>query len=254
MKYLATDLDNTLITSNRGSGMDSLGVLFRLIKENNWGLLYVTARSISSVMELIKGYNLNIPDYLVSQMGTKIHKSGNTSKEIIEWQEIIKSNNPAWDAAKIITVLKNIRNISMQENNENNEYKISFYIHHIQYIGEILDIVSASLKKINISANITITNNPEKNMAYLDILPFKVNKYFALKCLANFIGFDDLIYAGDSENDLAVLNSKFKSILVNNASLDMKKKVMNSGCYIAKENYSSGIIEGLKHYCWVTDF
>jgi 3-deoxy-D-manno-octulosonate 8-phosphate phosphatase KdsC-like HAD superfamily phosphatase len=74
---------------------------------------------------------------------------------------------------------------------------------------------------------------------------------------------DNTIFSGDSGNDLDVLMSPIKSILVANAHLEMKEKIQSAmnqfdlkdSIYIAQGtssklngNYSAGILEGIFHY------
>ena len=79
------------------------------------------------------------------------------------------------------------------------------------------------------------------------------------------LGFDltNTVFAGDSGNDLAVLTSHIKSVLVGNACSrvreDSLQQALNMGeanaLYFAKGgflgmngNYSAGILEGVAHY------
>jgi len=99
----------------------------------------------------------------------------------------------------------------------------------------------------------------------LDVLPASANKRHAIEFLMKQLGFDlsNTIFAGDSGNDLAVLTSPIRSVLVANASSDVrdeaKQLALNLGqidaLYFAhgdflgmNGNYSAGILEGVAHY------
>ncbi len=74
---------------------------------------------------------------------------------------------------------------------------------------------------------------------------------------------EEVIFAGDSGNDLPVLSSQINSVLVDNASNDIKSEAQQlaavsgnaDSLYIANSsqlemngNYSAGVLEGVWHY------
>ena len=259
MKYLATDLDKTLIPNGNAPYDKTLELLFEVINTNNFGLIYVTGRSLSSVIELINIYKLMKPSFIISQVGTKIYSLKNEPIEIKIWNQSIKDNNPNWSYTRIKNILSNNLKIELQNFSEQNEYKISYFIRNYNNANQISNEVQSQLKEKGIKSQIVLHKENETKIVYLDILPKGVNKYYSLKFLEKNFEINDLIYSGDSGNDLDVFKSDIKGILVKNASQEIKDEVLkyNCNCYISSGknningNYSSGIIEGLVHYEWI---
>ena len=104
-------------------------------------------------------------------------------------------------------------------------------------------------------------------LGLLDILPNSVSKVSALEFLVKTLQVDNskVVYTGDSGNDILPLSGHWKSIIVKNAPEKVKAEVLVhktkadslENLYIAKGmnglngNYSSGIIEGLKHFGFI---
>ena len=99
----------------------------------------------------------------------------------------------------------------------------------------------------------------------LDVLPASASKQHAIEYLMLQLGFtlDNTVFAGDSGNDMAVLTSPIHSVLVANATDEVRhrarQQVLNLGqqeaLYFARGgfldmngNYSAGILEGIAHY------
>jgi hypothetical protein len=99
----------------------------------------------------------------------------------------------------------------------------------------------------------------------LDILPGNAGKREAIEFLMAQLGFEnkEVIFAGDSGNDISVMASPIQAVLVANASDEVKQAARQqaeaNGCgnqlYLAQGNfhglngnYSSGILEGVVHY------
>jgi len=94
-----------------------------------------------------------------------------------------------------------------------------------------------------------------------DLLPEAASKLAAVNFLAARTGVssDRMIYAGDSGNDLEVLTSEVKAILVANAIEAVKRQAQQAApantLYLAQGNfmemngnYAAGLLEGLVHY------
>ena len=99
----------------------------------------------------------------------------------------------------------------------------------------------------------------------LDVLPGNASKLHAVDFLRQQLGFtlDEVLFAGDSGNDLAVLASAIPAVLVANAAPEVKdtaqKQAQDNGhasaLYLASGrnsgmngNYAAGILEGVWHF------
>ena len=125
--------------------------------------------------------------------------------------------------------------------------------------------IEQRIKDRHIKANLIWSVDETTHTGLLDILPASANKLHAIHFLLEQKGFatDHCLFAGDSGNDLEVLCSDIPSVLVNNATDDVKKQALQMAStqattdklYLAKGeflgmngNYAAGILEGLAHY------
>ena len=105
----------------------------------------------------------------------------------------------------------------------------------------------------------------QANMGLLDILPACAGKRQAIEFLMQHLDYDlnETIFAGDSGNDISVMVGPIHSILVANASDEIREYAIKKAkannqmqsLYIAQGdylgmngNYSAGILEGVAHY------
>ncbi len=108
------------------------------------------------------------------------------------------------------------------------------------------------------------------NIGLLDILPKYATKLTALEYLRQKLGYskDEVVYCGDSGNDILPLTFGYKSILVRNAIPEIKKTVRQlsiqknviDSLHIIKEGhgslngyYVSGILLGLLKFGIVSE-
>ena len=99
----------------------------------------------------------------------------------------------------------------------------------------------------------------------LDVLPERATKYHAIRFLMGHKGFSeqDTVFAGDSGNDLPVLSSSLRTVLVANAAEEVREEAQHlsatrgtsDSLYLARGdflgmngNYSAGILEGIAHF------
>jgi len=141
---------------------------------------------------------------------------------------------------------------------------LSYYISLKYDHKKLLKKIKLRLEEVNIKSNLIWSVDEEKNIGLLDILPKSANKYQAINYLMNKENFtlENTVFAGDSGNDLDVLVSPIKSILVANAHEEIKNIIQKmqleeavNYIYIAQGkylnlngNYSAGILEGIVYY------
>lgn len=230
----ATDLDGTLIGDE--TSLVELNTIIRwLKKQSNFKLVYVTARSIDSYRDLALAGQLLQPDALITSLGTEIYVGPALSK-LHDWPMTVD-----WRADSVRESLRVITGLTDQPLSEQNEFKVSYYIQD----NRMFELVKETLRGYSLEAMYSGTR-------YLDILPKGVHKGSAVKHLADTWGIDlsDVISAGDSPNDIAMLEG-YKSIVVGNAQqllLDWVVSGNHGKTYLADGRYGAGVIEGLRNY------
>jgi hydroxymethylpyrimidine pyrophosphatase-like HAD family hydrolase len=92
----------------------------------------------------------------------------------------------------------------------------------------------------------------------LDLLPAGVAKDFAIRYLHDHTGVhsEDLVYAGDSGNDLAAMLTGFKVVVVGNATPGLRERLTDRGgelgildrLFFAEASFAAGVLEGCRHF------
>ncbi len=265
MKIIAADLDRTVIPNGVETDDDSLGQFRFVLQESELDLIYVTARSITSVKRAIQRYNLPLPSAVIGQVGTTLHlRKENEFVPVTEWDETILAMSCGWDRNLLRTELTQLNGLILQDEKEQNQFKLSFTLEDYNQMAVIVPEVEKIVNQISgESAEVTASADLNSGVAYVDILPRSVSKYSALEFYRNqrAISRDMFLCCGDSENDLSMLLSEYPSLLVNNASESVKKivekrkvgtpAIVASGRFGRSGNYGSGIVEGLIVHGWV---
>ena len=272
MYVIATDLDRTLLPNGNQKYDGSMKIFNEIIKKEKLKLIYVTGRSLKLVEEAEREYHIALPDYLVAEVGTKIYSNEkNKLVENEEWTKIIDSVTPNWNTELFKDELSIVKGIRLQEKDKQNRFKLSYYIDDLRNSDKVVRGVTkiikagcaeeSTIKACCSEAAIVYSVDETYNIGLLDILPKFATKLTALEYLRKKLKLKkaEIVYCGDSGNDILPLTYGYKSILVRNAIVGVKNAVKEISIqkdiidylYIAqgykKLNgyYVSGIIEGL---------
>ncbi len=264
---LCTDMDRTLIPN--GLAIESKFARSRFndfVVAPEITLVYVTGRDKGLVIQAMDDYDLPFPDYAITDVGTKIYKIENQKwHEIQDWTQQI---NVDWQGKSITDIqnrLTNIADLTLQESEKQNHHKLSYYVDLTCNKQSLLKTIDVILCQAGIAANVIWSVDDEMKVGLLDILPKSANKLHAVTFLQQRLHYksEEILFAGDSGNDLDVMSSIIPSVLVANASDDIREmarkladKSGNSArLYCANGhkgmngNYAAGILEGVWHFC-----
>jgi len=264
---ICTDLDRTLIPNGEQPESPRARPLFRqLVSSPQITLAYVTGRDQVLVQEAIAEYELPIPNFVIADVGSTIYETKNNQwLHLTDWDKQISVDWQYKTQPDLVPFFTNFDQIKLQEITKQGLHKLSYYVSLEAELEPIIIKIRSKLETEKIQANIIWSIDEKAQIGLLDILPISANKYHAIAYLMKNRNFtlDNTIFSGDSGNDLDVLMSPIKSILVSNATLEMKQKmqsIMNNNnlvnsIYIAQGdylnmngNYSAGILEGIFHY------
>lgn len=264
---LCTDLDRTLLPN--GGQVESPGARERfatLASQPDVTLVYVTGRHRELVQHAIKEYGLLQPAYAITDVGSTIYRVEQNQWHLkSDWEiEIARDWNDK-NHATLCELLHELADLQLQESSKQNTYKLSFYLPlHTDY-KTLLKKMETQLATHGIRASLIWSIDETAAIGLLDVLPERANKLQAIEFLARQMdfGIDDILFSGDSGNDLAVLASAIPSVLVANASTEVKHAAQTQATaakhadalYIAhgdfhnmNGNYSAGILEGIAHF------
>ena len=233
---LVTDIDNTLL----GGPEEDIQKLMTILKENEsrMGFAVATGRSLESAAEVLEKNNIITPDIIIPSVGSEIFY-GPEHYYDKGWETHISKN---WKRERIINILQSIEFLQFQHDDAQKKYKISCLMEPVK------DYMAALHNKLNYNGlryNLIYSHNK-----YLDILPFRASKGKALKYISYKwnIPLCNFIVCGDSGNDEEMLRGDTSGIVVGNYSSELERLRNSRNVYFAKNNFASGIIEGIVHY------
>lgn len=273
-KILATDLDGTLIPlADHEPNQRDLHRLKQSLVAHQTVLVFVTGRHLDSVMAAIDEYALPQPDWILCDVGSSVFRPESNGTDRLD-----KSLDPTTDAifvpeteyqrhlqgllgefslAEVRERLSDIENLQLQEPEKQGQFKLSYYADalHLDSLGEQID---ARLKKLGCHCQLIASVDPFTGDGLIDLLPPGVSKAFALNWWARFSGAteDEIVFSGDSGNDLAAMSAGFRTIVVGNASDKLKQQVQDihdqqgwqDRLYQSEELATSAVLAGCRHF------
>lgn len=264
---LCTDLDRTVIPNGRApehpAARRSFADFCRLPEVD---LVYVTGRHRALVKQAIQSYDLPEPDFAITDVGTRIYRivSGQWL-ELTQWGEEIAADWHGKSHAEIKEALSPLPQLRLQEESKQNTHKLSYYLSLEADREEVLAGVAQRLRRMGVDASLIWSIDEAEEIGLLDVLPRNATKLHGIQFLQQLLGYpaDAVIFAGDSGNDLPVLASSIRSVLVANAGAEIKRQAQqlaegnNHGeaLYLAVDanfplggNYTAGVLQGVWHF------
>ncbi|MDJ0807803.1 MAG: HAD-IIB family hydrolase [Gammaproteobacteria bacterium] len=264
MKILATDLDRTLLPNGHWpADAGAIDLFNELTQKHEVMVVYVTGRNLRLTENAIKEFGIRYPDVLIGDVGTSIRKYEQGGwKPNGGWDAHIRQTCPRWDAVAVCNAVAGIDGLIEQEREHCGPFKQSYYVDHDKS-STILKAVDEQVKN-QFDEVIIYSYDSQSGSGLLDILPKSATKQTALEYIAEELGANksDVVFCGDSGNDIFPLTAGFAGVLVRNADdqliAGVKKAVDENATlkvYFAKGDfkglngfYTSGVIEGAYHY------
>ncbi len=264
MKILATDLDRTLLPNGKWEGdPNAIKIFNKLTQKNDILVVYVTGRNLNLTEQAINEFGVQYPDFLCGDVGTTIRKFENGNWHFDEgWISHVKKQSPKWDAISIRDAVAGIEGMREQEAEHQNQFKQSYYVDHNkkeEILEQLNEVVKGKYDEV-----IVYSFDSQDGKGLIDFLPESATKQTALEYVAEKFSVDkgEVVFCGDSGNDIFPLTAGFRGVLVKNADDQLVANVKqamqqnpNLQAYFAKGdfkglngNYTSGVIEGAYHY------
>ena len=264
MKILATDLDRTLLPNGHWEADPQAIELFNeLTVEHETLVVYVTGRNLDLTEKAIEEYGVRHPDVLCGDVGTTIRSYGKDRwTPDPGWDAHVRRVSPRWDAVAIRDAVAAIDGLREQESEHQNAFKQSYYVDHARRQA-VLEEVDERIKG-KFDEVIVYSFDSQDGKGLLDFLPASATKQTALEYVAEARGCPkgEVVFCGDSGNDIFPLTAGFRGVLVRNADDQLVANVKAAQerdptlmVYFAKGGvrglsgyYTSGVIEGAYHY------
>jgi HAD superfamily hydrolase (TIGR01484 family) len=274
---VCTDLDRTLIAN--GPQPESAGARARfdaLVARPEVMLTYVSGRHRRLITRAISTYRLPRPDFVVADVGTTIYEAGGRRRwrRSEAWEDRIAVDWNGKSRTELMELLNDLPDLRPQERSKQNRFKLSYYLPLTFERDRLDDEIRHRMERYGVNGRLIWSIDDPAGVGLLDILPARASKLHALEYLMRRHGFDltDTVFCGDSGNDLEVLVSPIPSVLVANASDEVRAQALEladrnghgAGLYAARGglfgmngNYSAGMLEGIAHFyprtlAWMT--
>lgn len=264
---LCSDMDRTVIPNGmQPESLDARQRFSDFCALPEVTLVYVTGRHLALVKQAIKNYALPEPDFLITDVGTNIYQFQYQQwHELLSWNEEIAKDWKGKSHEQIKQLFSHITDLNLQEVSKQNTYKLSYYIPLQIDKDDVIAQMQRCLDEVGVDASLIWSIDEPKGIGLLDVLPKNATKLHAIEFLYQQLGYDskEVIFAGDSGNDLPVLSSEIPSVLVANATNEVKQMACNLAkqynqedrLYLAKAqyltmngNYAAGVLEGVWHF------
>ncbi|MFW5989213.1 MAG: HAD-IIB family hydrolase, partial [Desulfosudaceae bacterium] len=237
--FMITDIDETLI----GEDNSKLNELLKIIRDNRekMGFGVATGRTIESTIDHLKKHNIDIPDVMITSVGSELYY-GKDLQYSNGWASHIAKN---WDRRKITALLKEVDFLEYQKEDTQRQFKISY---NMPPGKDRLATIHNILLKNKCRYKLIYSHNK-----YLDILPYRASKGKAIRYLSYKWGIplSHFLVCGDSGNDEEMLKGDVKAIVVGNYSEELKHLKGGRHIFFARSPCAAGIIEGMQHYRFV---
>ncbi len=264
---LCADMDRTAIPNGlQPEHPDARKRFAALCARPDVTLAYVTGRHKELVQDAIREWNLPEPDYAVTDVGTVIYRVAHGAwKERPEWAAEIGKDWKGKARADLLAVLGELPHVRLQEPEKQNPHKVSFYLSDAENADAVMRQMRERLDGAAVEAELIWSVDETEHVGLLDVLPRHATKRHAVEFLRQHLGYapSEVVFAGDSGNDLSVMESAVPSVLVANATDEVKRRARElaeqsghpSRLYIASGRYmdmngyyAAGILEGIWHF------
>jgi HAD superfamily hydrolase (TIGR01484 family) len=255
-RILASDLDGTLIPSDR-----ALIAAFNASVRGRRGLClaYVTGRHRELALAGIEDHGLARPGFLICDVGTSLYaRTADGWSLDSDYASQLAASWHGQDGNVVAEALNEIAALSEQEPERQSRFKRSYYVRGDQDPMASVETARRTLAVRGLEANVIYSEDPATGVGLLDVLPQGASKDSALRHLVALCKLrpDQVVYAGDSENDVPVFLGGTRSIVVGNTPDTVKEQVraqavrdgFSDRVYFARAHVLAGVLEGCEHF------
>jgi sucrose-phosphate synthase len=199
-----------------------------------------TGRRLDAALRLLLKHRVPQPDVLVTSLGTAIHYAPHLTEDT-SWRAHIDRD---WNPAAVRRVLADLPGIEPQLDREQSRFKLSWYIDPdlAPEPGEF----DRLLRQAELAANCFVSFGQ-----YLDVVPSRASKGFALRWVANCWGIplERILATGGSGADAEMLRGNTLGVIVANRHQEELAELTElERVYLATRAHAAGILEAIDHY------
>ncbi|MEM9368467.1 MAG: HAD-IIB family hydrolase [Planctomycetota bacterium] len=246
VRCMATDLDGTLLPLVEDpAAMQAMRVLGDWFAVSKCPLVFVTGRHMASVVEAMDTFQTPLPETVLCDVGASCYQrvaieqdgAGDDRFEVAgvayvrqhSYDRALAKLTAGCDLNDVRSRIADLPGFRLQEAEKQGDNKLSYYVDasELEASRERLeDYLSERELPLGVIASI----DPFHGSGLVDVLPAGVSKAWALEWMCR--EFDlrpcEVLFCGDSSNDLHALTAGFCSGLVGNADRSLAARVQES--------------------------
>lgn len=264
---LCTDLDRTLLPNGPQPESEGARQAFKnWVYQHKPILAFVSGRRLALQEAAIDAFDLPWPAYAITDVGAALYcRVEHGWEKDGEWDRHLAACWGTHSVADLADGLADLSEMVLQDAAAQAPFKLSFEVEDIASGHRLVEVIKARLAALNVDATVVWSVDETEPMGLLDVLPARAGKLNAVRWLAVRCGLplQQVLYAGDSGNDLEVLASEIPAILVANATAEVRDQAQKlaqlhgnetqlylaSGGYLGMNgHYAAGILEGISHF------
>jgi len=236
-RLLVTDLDGILVDADE-EGRTKLQHRLLEVRETML-LVYVSGQNLYEQLNAIEENELLQSDYIVSSVGTEIHRLPAASP-LDEWYRYLQTGFKRDDIVSFLS--ETAPYLELQPEEHQTPLKVSYFWESA--LWEEIDDLQRALIQAGLPVKVIYSTN-----VYLDIIPERAGIGAAVKFLVDSLVLmpNQVFVCGNSGNDIDLFQYGFRGIVVGNATRELKKAV-ELRAYFSHSSDAAGLLEGLEHY------
>ncbi len=231
------DLDRNLL-----GDMDALVDFVALMKAHRKQVSFgiVTGRSLKSALSAIRKHKIPQPDVLIASLGTEIYYAPNLTEDTA-WKRHIAHQ---WNRDAVQLVLEALPGLTKQPKNCQTAHKLSYYLD--PEVAPDIEEINSLLLQHEQTVNVIYSQGQ-----FLDILPYRASKGFALRWVAEQVNIplENMLVAGGSGADEDMMRGNTQAVVVANLhDQELSELADIEQVYFSEQSHAAGIIEAIEHY------
>jgi HAD superfamily hydrolase (TIGR01484 family) len=235
-RCLITDLDGTFLGGS-ATDRDRLHGMF-VASDRPAQLVYCSGRAYHKIKRDIDAGVLPVPDAIISDVGCGLWDA--TGNPLCTRFDSEVSRRWADSRERVLQSLSEFSGLTLQEGT--GPWRCSFFYDDLT----IAEQAAVKLEPLGLDTLIS-------GGCYFDVLPRGVNKGFAVRHLMTLWGLDaaQVLVAGDTLNDLAMLQLPVPAVAVGNADAQLCSRLrLDALTHLAERSGAGGILEAFSVFGW----
>jgi hydroxymethylpyrimidine pyrophosphatase-like HAD family hydrolase len=232
------DLNGTLLGNPEYTG-EFIAAWNRRLAAHRPSLIYTCGRSVAEIQRIVAECNLPKPTGIIGGLGAEVEVEG-CANETMEYNRRFGSG---WNPAELVKLLAGVSGLTRDEPS---------FLHPYQSVWRWRNAPPDELRKLEgrladagIEGKVLYAEN-----RYMEIVPAKTNKGFALNWLCSLLAIplEVVAVAGDTIHDASMmLLPKVKRIVVDNSLPDLLAELVGLEKFCSPGMMAAGVLDGLQH-------